>query len=321
MRGLTAVVVLLLVLGAGWEVLGRLRAQALMDNLLRATTEDVPAVVKDMGPYRRWLDGPLHQAYAEAEAKGDARKQLHASLALLPVDDGQVEYLYGRLLAADPQEVIVLREALRPHAGTLGERLWAVLEDAKADPGQRLRAACALAAYAPDDGRWEKVGGDVAGRLAAENALVIGQWAGALKPVGRHLLPPLAALLVEEKRSAAERRTITGVYAGYAEGVPNAFAPLEDVLAEKSGPEAALEERLALTRRQANAAVALAALGRWEKVCAAAAAQPRPDLAELPDRPAGAGRRRGPGGDRPLEPGARAGRVGAAGVAAGAGGV
>ena len=57
---------------------------------MRASTEDVPAVVKDMGPYRRWLDGPLHQAYAEAEATGDARKQLHASLALLPVDAGQL---------------------------------------------------------------------------------------------------------------------------------------------------------------------------------------------------------------------------------------
>ncbi|HKI31191.1 MAG TPA: SUMF1/EgtB/PvdO family nonheme iron enzyme, partial [Gemmataceae bacterium] len=265
-RGLAVAAVLLLLLGIGWEVHGRLRAQALMDNLLRAPTEDVPAVVRDMAPYRRWLDGPLYQARAEAEANGDARKQLHASLALLPGDGGQVDYLYDRLLAAEPQEVIVLREELRPHAETLGERLWAVLEDAKGDPGQRLRAACALAAYAPDDGRWEKVSGDVAARLVAENALVIGPWAGALKPVGRHLLPPLAVLLLEEKRSAAERRTITGVYAGYAEAVPDAFAPLEKVLAEEAGARADGEARLALARRQANAAVALAALGRWQKV-------------------------------------------------------
>ncbi|HKI32519.1 MAG TPA: SUMF1/EgtB/PvdO family nonheme iron enzyme [Gemmataceae bacterium] len=278
LRGLAVAAALLLLLGIGWEVHGRLRAQALMDNLLRAPTEDVPAVVNDMAPYRRWLDESLHQAYAEAESNGDARKQLHASLALLPGDGGQVDYLYGRLLAAEPQEVIVLREMLRPHAGALGERLWAVLEDAKGDPGQRLRAACALAAYAPDDGRWEKVSGDVAARLVAENALVIASWAGALKPVGRHLLPPLAVLLLEEKRSAESRRTITGVYAGYAEAVPDAFAPLEKVLAEEAGAGADGEARLALARRQANAAVALAALGRWEKVAPLLRHGPDPTL-------------------------------------------
>jgi len=265
-RGLAVAVSLLLLLGTGWEGFGRLRAVTLRDRLLEATTVDVPGVVRDMGPYRRWVDPLLQEAYAEAEAGGDARKQLHASLALLPSDPCQVDYLHGRLLTAGPDEVVAIRDLLAPHKKALVEPLWAVLVDRAADPGRHLRAACALAAYAPDDDRWQKVSGDVAGRLVAENALVIGQWAGALKPVGRHLLPPLAVLVSEEKRSTAERRTITRVYAGYAEGVPNAFAPLEDVLAEKSNPQASAEERLALARRQANAAVALAALGRWEKV-------------------------------------------------------
>ncbi len=265
-RGVAVTVLLFLLLGAGWEGFGRLRSRALMDNLLRAPTEDVPAVVRDMGPYHRWLDGPLHQAYTDAEASGDTRKQLHASLALLPSDPGQVDYLQGRLLTATPDEVVAIRGMLAPHKDTLVEPLWAVLEDVKADPGQRLRVACALAAYAPDDGRWEKVSGDVASRLMAENALVVGKWAEALKPVGRHLLPPLAVILQAEKYSAEERRTITGIYAGYAESVPNAFAALEAVLAEKSNPNASAEDRLDLMRRQANAAVVLAALGRWEKV-------------------------------------------------------
>jgi hypothetical protein len=79
---------LLLLLWAGWEGIGRLQAQRLYDRLLEATTEDVPGVVRDMAPYRRWLDEPLRQAYAEAKVGGDARKQLHASLARLPVDAG-----------------------------------------------------------------------------------------------------------------------------------------------------------------------------------------------------------------------------------------
>src|SRR5262249_47703645 len=164
-RGLAVVAALLLLLGAGWEVHGRVRAQTKLETLLGAPTEEVSEVVRDMASYRRWLDEPLRQAYAEAKAKGDARKQLHASLALLPVDAGQVEYLYGRLLAAESQEVIVLREALRPHAETLSKQLWAVLEDVKTDPGQRLRAACTLAGYAEDDDRWPHVNRDVAARL------------------------------------------------------------------------------------------------------------------------------------------------------------
>jgi serine/threonine protein kinase/formylglycine-generating enzyme required for sulfatase activity len=268
----------LLLLWAGWESSGRLQAQRLHNRLLEAATEDVPGIVRDMAPYRRWLDGALRQAYAEAKASQDARKQLHASLALLPVDAAQVEYLYGRLIAAEAHEVIVLREALRPHAGTLGERLWAVLENPKSDPGKRLRAACTLAGYAEDDDRWAKVSRDVTERLAAENALVVGKWAEALRPVRRHLLPALAALLLEEGRGAIERRTLTRLYGDYTEGVANAFDPLEKVLVERPGTGAVKEARLALARRQANAAVALAALGRWEKVSPLLRHTPDPTL-------------------------------------------
>ncbi len=274
-RGALLAAGLLLLVWAGWEGFGRLRAEVLRDRLLEATTADVPGVVHDMASYRRWLDEPLRQAYAEAEASKDARKQLHASLALLPVDAGQVEYLYGRLLTGAPQEVVVVRAALSPHADALTERLWALLEDAQSDPAKRLRAACALAGYAEGDDRWEKVSRDVTARLVAENALVLGKWADALRPVRRYLLPPLAALLLEEERGAAERRTLTRLYGDYAAGVADAFGPLEKVLAEPAGAGAIAEARLALRRRQANATVALAALGQWEKV--------RPLLRHVPD--------------------------------------
>ena len=73
-----------------------------------------------------------------------------------------------------------------------------------------MRAACALARYAPDDPRWEKVGGDVAGKLVTENALVLGPWVEALRPVRGVLLPPLAGFLEDDKRSAEQRRTVAG---------------------------------------------------------------------------------------------------------------
>ena len=155
----------------------------------------MPGIVKDMAPYRRWVDPLLHEAYAQAEKDNDPRKQLHASLALLPVDSGQVEYLYGRLLKGEPQEVVVIREALSATRQDLTERLWTLLENPKNDQDQRFRAACALAAFAPDDPRWEKVSGDVAATLVIQKPFVIAQWTEALKGVGRWLIPPLADFL------------------------------------------------------------------------------------------------------------------------------
>jgi eukaryotic-like serine/threonine-protein kinase len=263
-RGALLAAALVLLLWGAWEGFGRLRAQHLRDRLLEATTDEVPGVVRDMASYRRWLDGPLRQAYAEFSS--DARKRLHVSLALLPVDADQVDYLHSRLLSGEPQEVIVIREELRPHAGTLADRLWRVLEDRKKDLGERLRAACALAVYAPADRRWETVSGDVAEGLLAEHALALGRWAEALRPVGKFLLPPLAVALLKEERSAADRGTLARLYRGYAEDTPDGFVLLEKVLAQPSAADAKQEDRLTLARRQANAAAALAAMGRWEKV-------------------------------------------------------
>src|SRR5208282_2890657 len=109
LRGLFGVVILALLGWAGYEGHGRWQAQALRDRLLDANTNEVPTIVQDMPPYRRWLDPLLQTAYQEAKASNDARKELHASLALLPVDATQVAYLHGRLLEAAPQDVPVIR--------------------------------------------------------------------------------------------------------------------------------------------------------------------------------------------------------------------
>src|SRR5262249_18405523 len=159
-----------------------------------------PGIVDDMKAYRRWLDPSLREAYALEEAKGDdgdKRRQLHASLALLPVDPGQVDYLFQRLLTANPQELLVIRETLQPHADDVSARLWDVMQERTRPPGERLRAACALAAYAEDDPRWEGVSREVVKRLLGENSLEIAGWAEALRPACHHMLAPLAVILLE----------------------------------------------------------------------------------------------------------------------------
>ncbi len=246
-RSAMAVFVLALIGLGSWEGFGRLKAQTLRDRLLESTTADVPGIVKDMAGYRRWIDPLLKDAYAQAETENDPRKHLHASLALLPVDAGQAEYLYGRLLKGEPQEVMVIRDGLLVgHKAELTERMWTLLENSKGDWNERFRAACALSAFAPDDARWEKSSSDVAGMLAMQKPFVIAQWTEALKGVGRSLMPPLADFLVDENRGVSERGLIASIYGTYAADTPDAYARLEMQLTDdrKNKVISRIEEKL-----------------------------------------------------------------------------
>src|SRR5262249_38057640 len=111
-RALAGAVLLVLVGWGGFEGHGRAPRPAFRGRLLDAKPAEVPAIVQEMAPYRRWLDPLLRDAYREAEAKRDRGKQLHTSLALLPVDATQVEYLHRQLLDAQPHEVPVIGTAL-----------------------------------------------------------------------------------------------------------------------------------------------------------------------------------------------------------------
>ena len=59
------------------------------------------------------------------KSSDESSQELHASLALLPVDASQVDYLYGRMLSRPkpPRRIPVLREALKPHQSPDAEAL------------------------------------------------------------------------------------------------------------------------------------------------------------------------------------------------------
>ena len=143
-------------------------ATGLVDQVVRANIAQVPNIVRSMGGYRRWVDPALRQVIGRSSERSSER--LHAGLALLPVDDGQVEYLFQRLQDATADEVPVLRDALKTHQSTLTPKLWTVLDSAKPGDISLLPAASALASYAPDDARWEAVGGKVAQALVSVNS-------------------------------------------------------------------------------------------------------------------------------------------------------
>jgi hypothetical protein len=257
---------------------------------------DVPLIVADMAPYRRWLDPLLHDVFAQAEHDNDRRKQLHASLALLPVDSTQVLYLYGQFLDAEPNEVPVIRDALASHQSELVDKLWAVVESPEnGKESQRPRAAAALARYDPESEKWAKVQRAVADDLVKVPAVYLGAWLESFRPVREKLLEPLEVVYRNSKGPETERSLATDILAVYAADQPQLlanllmdadekqFAVIYPKLKERGEQSVPVltgeiskkipsdlpfsdEKREKLAKRQANAAVALLRMNQPEKV-------------------------------------------------------
>ena len=272
----------------------RLRATALRDRLLNADTNDVPAIVNDMASYRGWIDPLLREAYQAAEANQEPRKQLHASLALLPVDPNQKEYLYNRLLEAAPRELAILRDALAADKEDLQDKLWTAVEQPpKGLERQRLRAAGALASYDPDNPRWANVQDVVANDLVGVPSVYLATLLEALRPVRGKLQAPLGAIYRNPKRRETEHSIATEVLAEYAAEQPPVLAELlldaddkqfavlysrivghgqrgitvlQEAIDRRLPPDAADDAKETLAKRQANAAVALLRMGRADKI-------------------------------------------------------
>ncbi|HWT81582.1 MAG TPA: serine/threonine protein kinase, partial [Candidatus Methylomirabilis sp.] len=211
--GLGLAVLIALVSWGGMEGYGGLRASALVESLQSCVTSDAPAIVKQLSGYRRWADPQLVRVAQGTDAQ--SREHLHASLALLPVDPSQVDYLFNRLLSATENELPVLRDALKTHQFTLTPKLWAVLESAKPDAGL-LPAASALASYDPDNARWESAGGKVAQALVTVNSLLLRPWIEDLRPVRGKLTAPLATIFRDRNRSESDRAQATDILTDYA---------------------------------------------------------------------------------------------------------
>jgi formylglycine-generating enzyme required for sulfatase activity/tetratricopeptide (TPR) repeat protein len=232
LRTLGLVMVVSLISWGGMEGYGTLRASALVDSLQKVATPDVPAIVRQLSGYRRWADPQLVRVVRSTGDRG--REHLHASLALLPVDATQVDYLFQRLLSATPGELPVLRDALKTHRTTLIPKLWAVLESANPGDAHLLPSASALASYDPDNARWGAVGGKLAHALASVNAILLGPWIEALRPVRGKLTAPLATIFEDQSRPESVHSLATDILTDYASDDPDRLAELLMVADPKS---------------------------------------------------------------------------------------
>jgi formylglycine-generating enzyme required for sulfatase activity len=253
--------VVLLGLG-GWalnEAEKRQSAHQMRERLEIIHTDLVPATVNALGPYRGWINGML---YNDLQHVQNEKIKLHLSMALLPVDPSQADYLCDRLLWVEgPEEVWAIRTVLHEYAPASVDRFWPVLQGSDAARSRRLRAACALAPVAAEDARWAEVSDEVARGLAGENLIMLGKWAQLLQPVRKHLVPHLVRrLLTADARGFPALLAVLSIYAEETD------AELHGQLQRTLPPTANTEEKRALARQQARAAVALLQLGRPRQV-------------------------------------------------------
>jgi formylglycine-generating enzyme required for sulfatase activity len=194
----------------------RTEARSLVQRLLDADIAQVPGIIKEMEPLRDRTDPMLVEE--NRKAANDSDQKLRSSLALLPVDPEQKEYLYYRLLGARPQELALLRDALLPYRGELLGKLWAVAQTpSRGEEYQRLRAAAALATYDPENPNWDKVVPVALNELVHVDKVFVAQWSEAFRPAKNRFLPLLLARfrLQEDERAADQRRFAATMLADY----------------------------------------------------------------------------------------------------------
>jgi formylglycine-generating enzyme required for sulfatase activity len=267
-------------------------ATGLVARLCDAEVSQVPAIISELGPYRTWADPQLIARLEDAQCS--PKKRLHLQLALLPVDAEQAQPLQEALLRSGtpPAEVLVLREALRPHQEQLVRSLWERLEDGRENPERRFRAGCALALYDPESPRWHGAAPVVVNQLVAQNPFFLGGWSEALRPVRRQLLEPLSRVFRDQAKPT-ERSVATNLLADYAADHPPTLAELikdadpkqyallwprlekhreraidlmKQELTKTAAMEASEEAKDSLAKRQAQAAVVLLQLGQEDSV-------------------------------------------------------
>jgi eukaryotic-like serine/threonine-protein kinase len=301
-RCTVAGLVFVIALFAGREINGRFQAASLVKRLSSADIAGVPDVILELDGYRRWADPLLRKQFDEADQ--GSNEKLNLALAILPVDQSELDHLRdGLMLWKSPGRFAVVRDSLLPYKERVAEPLWTAALDPQREVQQRFQAACALATYAPDDKRWSQINTLVANHFVTLEASALVAFREALRPAKSQLIEPLGKIYRDPTQENLSRRFATETLAEFVadrpDGLFNLLADAEQfqftvmfarltpykeravALAAKEVagkiPETANEnEKERLAKRQANSAVALLRLGTAEPVWPLLKASPDP---------------------------------------------
>jgi formylglycine-generating enzyme required for sulfatase activity/serine/threonine protein kinase len=209
--------------------------EAQVGTLLDAAPQAVPTILDGLAPYRNELRPLLQEIVNREQPRNVTDESLRlwrqhrarAALALLADDPGQKAVLTSRLLEEklDPAEMLLVRNALKPHAPELKEELW---RKAKADNAAgQFRALVALADFDTNSPNWQRSADTALAKMLKDDPFYLGQWVEALRPIKHHLLASLEEVFrgkIEQLRDY--RQVAASILADYAAREPELLARL-----------------------------------------------------------------------------------------------
>ncbi len=183
------------------------RRQALnrIDQLLSVVPREVPEVAATFAEESEDVHVVLRGRLGDVPAG----QRWRVRVALLGTDPAQAEHLIHEVGQLWPDELIAVRDAVRPFRARLLTRLWTMATADAASAREQMFSAVLLADFAPDDERWPAFATGVAARLVNQNQLHLRVFVDGLRPVREWLLQPLLDIFADttELRAASQATT------------------------------------------------------------------------------------------------------------------
>ncbi len=202
----------------------RARRSELANGLLTCEPNEVHQVLSRLEP----LDGDVHEQLRRLRTTVDpeSRAGLNLDVALLSVDPDVLAKLVGRVGAVPPDELLLLRSALKPYSSDVVPHFWTTLTNENAASSVRFRAAVMLAGLDASNERWPAFANEVTRWFVRENPLYTGRWVEALQPIHNQLVEPFKTAARDVKLTELERSASASAFVTYAADSPQSLAEL-----------------------------------------------------------------------------------------------
>lgn len=206
----------------------RTRAAASVDALKTSDIAGVPIIIRGMESVRDEADPILSECY-EASPK-DSRLRLRYALAWLPANPALADEVLDFVKSADAEEVLVLREMLKPYRQKVLD-YWPNIAD---DRGKVSMSVAGLEAeFEPEDSRWKNYVDSIAGQMVQLNPIELRAWFTVFDPIHKVLTPPLVKQYVQLQKTAKTSNIQTRDLILAAAGLDMANAVLERYAADQ----------------------------------------------------------------------------------------
>ena len=172
------------------------RSRVLVDRLRTASLEEVFHLQSELDGLRPHTEPLVRELLAAARSDPDKYPQaeLNAAVTLLQWDQAELDFVLARAVAAEPEDIIVLRRFGGKWKNEVRERLEPIISDPVSSPSRRLRAQTILA---EDEQAPVLPTDEIIGQMLVEDRLQLAAWIRALVPIRAFLIEALVLRYVQ----------------------------------------------------------------------------------------------------------------------------